>query len=193
MLISHLKCLLFCCCVSLLCVLAGCNTNANTTASSNTPVSTPTQPQVPPQATSTSSAVSHGAGPIVILSPTPVPGGNSSSQMIVLPDRTLMINNVSKQQGSDANSAAIVLIITIKNTSAKSIMNEASFFQLIGAEGDTFGLPSNITSSFFGAIAAKASRDGTLTFQVPTAAISGIRLLYRSEIASETVFVSLKV
>ena len=192
MLISHLKCVLvFCCCVLLLCVLVGCNTNPTTIASQNTPVSKPTQSQAGSQATS--STVSHGVGPIVILSPTPVPGGNSSSQMIVLPDRTLMINNVSKQQGSDANSAAIVLIITIKNTSAKSIMNEASFFQLIGAEGDTFGLPSNITSSFFGAIAAKASRDGTLTFQVPTAAISGIRLLYRSEIASETVFVSLKV
>jgi len=113
--------------------------------------------------------------------------------MVTLPDRTLIINNVSKQSGSGAGSTTIVLIMTIKNTSAKSIMNEASFFQLIGAEGDTFGLQSNAATNFFGTIASQSSRNGTITFQIPTAAIDGLRLLYRSEITTETVFVSLNV
>jgi len=113
--------------------------------------------------------------------------------MVMLPDRTLIINDVGKQPGADASSTAIVLVITIKNTSAKSIMNEASFFQLIGSEGDTFGLQANTTTSFFGTIASKSSRNGTITFQMPTAAINNLRLLYRSEIATETVFVSLNV
>ena len=113
--------------------------------------------------------------------------------MVTLPDRTLIINDVSKQSGADGNSTSIVLVMTIKNTSAKSIMNEASFFQLIGAEGDTFGLQSNAPTSFFGTITSKSSRNGTIIFQVPTAAINGLRLLYRSEIAAETVFVSLSV
>ena len=113
--------------------------------------------------------------------------------MVTLPDRTLIINDVSKQSGADASSTAIVLMLTIKNTGTKSIMNEVSFFQLIGAEGDTFGLQPSATSSFFGAIGSKSSRSGTIVFQVPTAAIDGLRLFYRSEIATETVFVSLNM
>jgi hypothetical protein len=197
MLLSHLKRLISCSCILLLCMLTACSTQSNTptTGSSNTPGSTSTQPQPLSQATtaSTSSTPSHGVGPIVILSPTPVPGGNSSSQMIALPDRTLIINNVTKQPGDDPNLTAILLAITIENTSAKSILNEASFFQLIGAEGDTFGLQSNATTSFFAPITAKSSRNGTMIFQVPTAALNGLRLLYRSEIASETVFISLNL
>jgi hypothetical protein len=83
--------------------------------------------------------------------------------------------------------------MTIKNTGANSIMNEASYYQLIGAEGDIFGLQSSATANFFGTIASKASRNGTIVFQVPTAAIAGLRLLYRSEVATETVFVSLHI
>ena len=72
-------------------------------------------------------------------------------------------------------------------------MNEASYFQLIGAEGDTFGLQSSATADFFGTIASKFSRNGTIVFQIPTAAIDSLRLLYRSEVATETVFVSLNM
>lgn len=195
MLTAHLKRLILCSSLLLLYILAACNAQGSTntsTGSANTRVSTPTQaPQI--TATSTSSTASHGVGPIVILSPTPVSGGGSHSQMVTLPDRTLIINDVSKQPGADAGLDAVVLVMTIKNTSAKAIMNDASFFQLIGAEGDTFGLQSNAATSFFGTIASKSSRNGTIVFQIPTAAIEGLRLLYRSEIATETVFVSLNV
>ena len=199
MLTSHLKRSILCSSLLLLFILAACNTQENTnttpTGSANTPASRSAQPQSSSQAesTSTSSTASHGVGPIVILSPTPVSGGSSHSQMVTLPDRTLIINDVNKQPGADAGLDAIVLVMTIKNTSAKSIMNDASFFQLIGTEGDTFGLQTNAATSFFGTIASRSSRKGTIVFQIPTAAVEGLRLLYRSEIATETVFVSLNV
>src|SRR5438105_8121960 len=114
MLTSHLKRLILCSPLLLLFILAACNTQENTnttTGKANTPVSTSTQSQQPSQATATptSSTASHGV-PIIILSPTPVPGGNSYSQMVTLPDRTIIINNVSKQTGADASSIAIVLV-----------------------------------------------------------------------------------
>ena len=82
---------------------------------------------------------SAGKGPLVISSPTPVPGGKAGSQQIVLGDRTLIINSVSKQKGASANSTLIDLDIAVHNTSNKAIMNQSTFFQLMGPEGDTFG------------------------------------------------------
>jgi len=192
---TNLKRLLLCSSLVLLFIVAACDTqgSSNTPGNSTTAASASTQPPSQTIATSSSHTGSPGVGPIVILSPTPVPGGNAHSQIVTLPDRVLIINDVSKQAGADASSTAIVLTMTIKNTSAKSIMNEASYFQLISAEGDIFGLQSSAMASFFGTIASKSSRNGTIVFQVPTAAIAGLRLLYRSEVATETVFVSLNV
>jgi Domain of unknown function (DUF4352) len=136
---------------------------------------------------------SAGQGPLVISSPTPVPGGKPGSQQIVLGDRTLIINSVSKQQGVSANSTLISLDLAIQNTSAKAIMNQSTFFQLIGPEGDTFGYQYNSSDNFYGTIAAHTTRSGTIVFQVPTAATSGLRLLYRPEIATETAIISLMI
>ncbi len=133
-----------------------------------------------------------GVGPKVILSPTPVPG-NAQGQLVTLPDRALVISNVNKVAGTDSSSTGISVTISVKNIGTKSILNQASFYQLIVAEGDTFGLQSGTNSSFFGNIARQTSRKGTLVFQVPTAALGGIRLLFRSEIAAETVFIPLNV
>jgi hypothetical protein len=133
-----------------------------------------------------------GVGPKVILAQTPVPG-NAQEQSVTLPDRTLVISNVSKVAGTNSGSTGISITISVKNIGTKSILNHASFYQLMVAEGDTFGLQSGTNSSFFGNIARQTARKGTLVFQVPTAALGGIRLLFRSEIATETVFIPLKV
>jgi hypothetical protein len=109
-----------------------------------------------------------------------------------LPDRSLVISNVSKVAGTNSGSTGISITISVKNIGTKSILNHASFYQLMVAEGDTFGLQSGTNSSFFGNIARQTARKGTLVFQVPTAALGGIRLLFRSEIAAETVFIPLK-
>jgi hypothetical protein len=162
---------------------AACTSNAV-----NNPV--PTQPVL---VQGTSIASTPGVGPTVILTPTKVPGGNASSQLVTLPDRILTISSVSKQAGTDSGSIAIRLTMTIKNTSAKTINNDAAYFQLTSAEGDSFGLQSSVSTNFFGAIASQSSRSGTITFQIPAGAVNGLRLLYRPEVATETIFVPLNL
>jgi len=162
------------------------------TACSNNTVSNPlpTQPVV---VQGTSIASTPGIGPTVILTPTRIPGGNEQSQLVTLRDRVITITNMSKQVGTDSNSIAINLTITIKNTGAKTINNDAAYFQLISAEGDAFGLQSNIAPNFFGSITSQSSRSGTIIFQVPSGAINGIRLMYRPEVSTETIFVPLNL
>jgi hypothetical protein len=136
---------------------------------------------------------SPGKGPVVISSPTPVPGGKPGSQQIVLADRTLIINSVTRQMGVRANSTLISLDLIVRNTSAKAIMNQPAFFQLVGPEGDTFGYQYNSSDNFYGTIAAHTTSSGTIVFQVPTAGASGLRLLYRPEIAPETAIILLEI
>ncbi len=136
---------------------------------------------------------SPGRGPQVISSPTPLPGGKPGSQQIVLGDRTLIIYSVGKQNGVSPNSTLISLNLAIQNSSAKAIMNQPAFFQLTGPEGDTFGYQYNSSDNFYGIIATHTTRSGTIVFQLPTAAASGLRLLYRPEIATETAIILLKI
>ena len=134
-----------------------------------------------------------GKGPVVISSPTPVPGGKAGSQQIVLGDRTLIINSVSKQKAASTNSTLIYLDLAVQNTSTKAIKNQSTFFLLTGSEGDTFGYQYNSSDNFYGTIAAHKTRRGTIVFQVPTAATSSLHLLYHPEIATETVIILLKI
>ena len=135
---------------------------------------------------------SPGKGPLVISSPTLVPGGKAGSQQIVLHDRSLIINHVTELKGVSANTILISLDLAVQNTSDKAIMNLSTFFQLMGSEGDAFGYQSNSSDNFYGTIAAYTTHSGTIVFQVPRAAASGLRLLYRPEIAIETVIILLK-
>ena len=150
----------------------------------------PTQPVL---VQGTSIASTPGIGPAVILTPTRVPGGNIHSQLVTLPDRILTITNVSKQVGTGSSSITINLTITIKNIGTKTINNDAAYFQLTGTEGDAFGLQSSVVPNFFGVIASQSSRSGTIIFKVPAGAVNGMRLLYRPEITTETIFVPLNL
>ncbi len=162
--------------------------NASITASNSTP--TPAQPTL---VQGSSLASTPGVGPTVILTPTTVSNGNVHSQLVTLSDRILMISSVSKQAGADSSSLTISLTMTIKNTGAKPIMNEAMYFQLTGADGDTFGIQSGANSHFFTPIAPQSSRTGTIVFQIPVGATNGLRLMYRPEVATETIFVPLNL
>jgi hypothetical protein len=152
--------------------------------------STPTRSQ-PTLVQGTSLASTPGVGPTVILTPTTVTNSNARSQLVTLSDRILIISDVSKQAGADSSSLAVSLTMTIKNTGAKPIMNEAMYFQLTGADGDTFGIQSSANSDFFTSIAPQSSRTGTIVFQIPVGATNALRLMYRPEVATETVFVPL--
>ncbi len=179
------------------CGSAGSDSSNGNTGSTQDQGSTPSAPAAatltPQLVTPQASSGSPGKGPRVISSPTPVPGGKAGSQQIVLGDRTLIINSVSKQKGASTNSTLITLDLAVRNTSHKAIMNLSTFFQLIGPEGDTFGYQDNSSDNFYGTIAAHTTRSGTIMFRVPTAAPSSLHLLYRPEIATETAIILLKI
>ncbi len=94
-----------------------------------------------------------GVGPITVLTETPVPGGETSKQPVTLHDRTLTVEKVSTKAGTDATSTSVSITISIANTGKTPIMNEAGFYELEGAEGDSFGSQSSVTPNFYGAIA----------------------------------------
>ncbi len=173
----------------LLLLLTACDTSSTGRSSGNANA-TPTRPAV---VQGTSLPSTPGVGPTVILTPTRVPGGNINSQFVTLADRTLTITNIIKQAGTGSDLVAISLTMTIKDTGAKPIMNQATYFQLASAEGDAFGMQSSANGSFFGTIAPQSSRSGTIVFQVPTGAVNGLRLLYRPEVTADTVFVPLNL
>ena len=193
MLFPHIQRYIALCIVALcLCVLSACSSgDAATSGATTTPKATVETGSTTIAVTSVASTP--GVGPTVILSPTPVPGGGVHSQQVILADRTLIINDVSKGAGSDTNSTAIRMTMTMKNTSAKAILNQPSYFSLFGTEGDVFGLAANTTGSFFGSIDAKSARSGTVVFQVPTGAAAALKLFYRSNVANETVFVPFSI
>ena len=170
------------------------NTGTGSTQDQGSTYSAPAVATITPVViTPRSSGGSPGKGPLVISSPTPLLGGKAGSQRIVLGDRTLIINRVSKQKGASTNSTLINLDLAVQNTSAKAIKNQSTFFQLMGPEGDTFGYQYNSSDNFYGSIAAHKTRSGTIMFQVPTAATSSLRLLYRPEIATETAIILVKI
>jgi len=177
----------------LLILLAGCNPPGTTSSATSSTSSQSQGRTISPTviANTKVGANKPGTGPIIIQSPTPVPGGSASSQQVGLADRTLVIESVSRQANSTTGQTTITVNLMVKNTSSKDIKNLATFYQLVGAEGDMFGLPPDTNGNFFGTIASGATRSGTLAFQqIPTAAIKKLQLLYRSE-SAQVVFVSL--
>jgi hypothetical protein len=185
-------------------LLASCGPFGNAsdngkTGTGSTPVGgstaqgTPATAITPLLITPKASSGSPGKAPLVITSQTPVPGGGSGSQLVVLLDRTLTIYSASKHQGTSTNSTSIDLDLAVQNTSGRAIANHITFFQLMGPEGDIFGYQNNSSDTFYGTIAAHTTRRGAIEFQVPAAAKASLRLLYRPEIATETAIILLNV
>ncbi|GCE13581.1 DUF4352 domain-containing protein [Tengunoibacter tsumagoiensis] len=172
--------------------IAACDAPGNSSTTHTGPVqATATLHQVHP--TSVSGSLTQGQGPIQVATPTLVPDGSTTTQQIVLGDRTLIIYSANKQKSSSENATLINLDLAIQNTSEQAIKNQATFFQLLGAEGDTFSYQYNSTDDFYGTIAAHATQRGQIDFQVPTGAVKTISLLYRPEDAKETTIIQLKL
>ena len=144
------------------------------------------------QATATSIITTTVVTPKVV-SATTVPGGKPNSEEVVLSDRILLINSVSKQQGASQSFRFINLDLTVQNTGKSAIQNLSTFFRLVGPGGDTSGYQYNSSDNFYGPIATRTSRSGTIMFQLPPATTSSLRLLYRPEITTEAVIILLKV
>jgi hypothetical protein len=136
---------------------------------------------------------SPGIGPRVIDHATPVPGGTPGSQVVVLGDRALTITAVTRQSSSNQNVTGIHVDLAVENSSASVIQNQPTFFQLTGAEGDTFAARTNGADPFFTAIEPRTTHRGSVDFEVPGATTSGLHLLYRPELAAEAVIVPLSI
>lgn len=179
--------------LSLLLSLAACGGEGsnsggmNTTAGQGNTV-TITPEQVAPKVVQGTA----GTGPVIIANPTSISGGKPGSQQVVLADRVLIVNGVSTQNGASAGTTLVSLDLSVSNTSSQAIMNQSSFFVLMGPEGDTFAYQRNSSDNFYGSISAASTHNGLVVFQVPTAAASSLKLLYRPEVATETVVLPLK-
>jgi hypothetical protein len=130
----------------------------------------------------------------VVSTLAPVPGGRPGSGQVVLGSRTLIINSASSQAAANDPTFTLVdLDLAIQNTGDGPVANQPTFFELVGPEGDVFGHQDNSSDDFYGTVAARTTRSGTISFRVPSAARSGLRLLYRPEVATQTVIVSLRL
>ena len=180
----------------MLALLAACGDTGNTSAVTPTIQSGTVGVNTPGAGPTVIAVVTVKVGSSTIVpvdTATSTPQGNPQKQVITLADRTLTIGSVSKQAGTDASTTGISLTLTITNTGQSPIMNQATFYQLIGAGGDSFGTQSSVSANFYGSIPLRGSRQGTIVFQVPTGAIKGIQLLYRPEVATETTLIPLNV
>src|SRR5579859_5987832 len=130
-----------------------------------------------------------GSGPIVVS----LSDSDIDDQQVVLKDRILVFDSLSKQDTDDGYASLIALALTVRNTSDKPIMNQSSFFQLMSVEGDTFTYQYNSSDHFYDILSAHSSRDGTVVFQIPKAAASHLQLLYHPEVATESVLMLLKI
>jgi Domain of unknown function (DUF4352) len=178
--------------LAMVALLAACGDSSNTSA-------------VTPTIQSGTVAVNTpGAGPTVIAGGTTVVAGNTNTatsttpgnpqkRVITLVDRALTIGPVGKQAGTDASTTGVSLTLIVTNTGKSPIMNQATFYQLIGAGGDSFGTQSSVSANFYGSIPPHGSRQGTIVFQVPTGAVKGINLLFRPEVATETTIIQLNI
>ena len=179
--------------LAMVALLAACGDSNNTSAVTPTTQSGTVTVNTPGAGPTVIAVVTVGATNVAGNTATITPQGNSQKQVITLADRTLTIVQVSKQAGTDASTTGISLTLTVSNTGQSPIMNQATFFQLEGAEGDSFGTQSSVSANFSGSIPPHGSRQGTIVFQVPTGAVTGIQLLYRPEVATETTLIPLKL
>jgi hypothetical protein len=173
---------------SLLCLflLIGCNLNGRATGNAligsklvdASPTAYPHDPRL---------------DPVVIESPTPVPGDSASAQQLGLADRTIVIESVSEQADSSADFATITLQLTFKDTGDKDIDNLATAYKLVWTEGDMFGLQPGGSSDYFGRVVAGSTRSGVVAFQqIPSAATRKLQLFYHAD-ASQVVFAPLDI
>ena len=188
---KHRTLVLFGAFLGLLSLLAGCDLPGTMSGASNAGSQSQGRTISPTVIVNPKGTDKSGTGPIIIQSPTPVPGGSASSQQVTLMDRTLVIESVSRQANATTGKTTITVKLMVKNTGSKNIKNLADYYQLVGAEGDIFGLPPGTNGNFFSTIASGSMRSGTLAFQrIPTAAIQRLQLLYRPE-SAQPVFVLL--
>ncbi len=194
----NIRILKICGALAIVALLAACGDSSNTSAVTPTIQSGTVAANTPGAGPTLIAVVTVTAGGTTVVvgitkTATSTPQGNPQKQVITLADRVLTIGPVGKQAGTDASTTGVSLTLTITSTGKSPIMNQATFYQLIGAGGNSFGTQSSVSANFYGSISPGGSRQGTIVFQVPTGAVKGINLLFRPEVATETTIIPLNI
>lgn len=163
-------------------VLAGCHSASHTARRAAPPQQVLATPAAGGSAPS--GGGSPGVGPIV------VPNGQ---QNVALGDRTLTVNRAVRAAGSASSSVSVRVDVAIQNSAAVAITNDSTTFQVMGPDGDIFPAKPDASTSATGTIAAHSVRTGTVAFDVPAAATTGLRLMYRPSAGGQTVFIPLNL
>lgn len=137
---------------------------------------------------------SAGVGPRVISKTAATSHAPPGAEVIALRDRVVTLKAISGRPSGGGLEITIELRVTIRNTSRKMILNRSRFFLLIAPGGDTFSPEAgSATRHFYDPIAADATRHGSIKFALPAGAAAGLHLLYRPEVPTEAVILSLPV
>ena len=130
----------------------------------------------------TSNGGGPGTGPTV---------GSNTSGPIALPDRSVAIVSFTKRFEKQNQAEFVDISLTISNQGQSPITNEPRFFSLIGQGGDVFSYQDNSSDNFYLPIDPRTSRTGLIEFEIPAAAAKGLQLLYRPDVATDTVIARL--
>jgi hypothetical protein len=134
---------------------------------------------------------SSGIGPRVITAAPAASDGGTAGQPVDLSDRRLTVDAVTTPSSGDPGTTVVEVKVVITNTGDAAIQNQSAFFQLMGVGGDAFGSRNADADPFYDPIEARATRSGSVVFELPTAAVSNLHLLYRPEVPSDAVVVPL--
>jgi hypothetical protein len=110
---------------------------------------------------------------------------------VELSDRRLTVDAVTSPSSTAPSTTAVEVKLAITNTGDTAIPNQAAFFQLVGSQGDAFAPRSTDGNPFYDPIEARATRSGSIVFEIPDAAATNLHLLYRPEVATDAVVVPL--
>jgi hypothetical protein len=145
-------------------------------------------PAAPRELTAKPAGGSAGIGPLTPSSD----GSTERAQRVALKDRVLIVNGVTKRTRVGQNTFVDV-DLTLQSRRSTAIANKASSYVIMGAEGDAFAKQDNRSGAFYGTIDSYKSRTGTISFEIPAAATSSLRLLYRPSAAARTVIIPLTI
>ncbi len=122
----------------------------------------------------------------------PATGSNGSAR-VAMADRTLTVGKAVRGQGLSPDSVSVRVDLTVDNPGPGTITTSDSDFRLMGPEGDIFAAKPDSSGSIAGAIGPHGSRLGSVSFEVPAAAASGLHLLSHAGLASPTVLIPLNL
>jgi len=135
---------------------------------------------------------SAGIGPLTVSNPTST-GGKDRPQQVALSDRVLIIRGATVRAGVGETSTLVGVDLTIQNRGPNAIANKPNFFEIMGPEGDIFAKQDGRSGAFYGTIDPQKIRAGRISFEIPRAATSSMRLMYRPEGLARTVIVPLTI